>query len=328
MNKRIICYLLNVLWISLTIISCNRGNNTADQPSSGVPPGNDLVYALVNAYYGGSTANYGIYTNNYDTGGTQTPLIESGTVPFYYPNWTNEDKVYFLSNYQGETRKQIYSINFDGTNVQRISKDTLTEYSTLDFSSVNGRLLYNKNTGGNKQLCSNNLQMNDEKVLLSEAVNASWNPDGRTIIYSNSELNSNGEKIMNIFVMNADGTGISKVTSNTLPHLTYSTPFVSPNGSKIIYTSYRERLVTNTTLTSSLTDVYICNVDGSNEKRVTNSYPQTDFWYNANWAKDSKRVLLIHLGIRVPYTLRVRNTEDNSEIQAAYSWVMMDADIK
>ena len=170
--------------------------------------------------------------------------------------------------------------------------------------------------------------MNDEKVLLSGAVSASWSPDGRSIVYSNSELNNNGEKIMNLFLMNADGTGIIKITSNILPQLTYSTPFISPGGNKILYTSYRERLVTNTTLLSSLTDVYTCNINGSNEQRITNSYPQTESWYNANWSKDGKKMLLIYLYIRMPYSLVVRNTDNNSQIQATYSWGMMDADIK
>jgi len=326
LNTRIVYYLLTVLLI--TFISCNKGSNPADQPSFGVPAGNNVIYALGNGYYGGPADTYGIYTNNSDTGGTQTPLIESKKTAFYCPNWTNEDKVCFLSNYQGETKKQIYSINFDGTAVRRISNDTLSEYSTLDVSLVNGRLLYTRNTGGGKQLCSNNIQMNDEKVLLSGAVSASWSPDGRSIVYSNSELNNNGEKIMNLFLMNADGTGIIKITSNILPQLTYSTPFISPGGNKILYTSYRERLVTNTTLLSSLTDVYTCNINGSNEQRITNSYPQTESWYNANWSKDGKKMLLIYLYIRMPYSLVVRNTDNNSQIQATYSWGMMDADIK
>lgn len=314
--------------IGFTIVSCNRGTNPPRPPSSKVPPGNNLIYAIVTPNAGSGNVTYGIYTNNADTGGTQTPLIESQTITFHYPNWTNEDKVYFLSNLQGEASRQIYSINFDSTNIQRISKDLSTNYYTLDFSPVNGRFLYHKNTGGSKQLCTNNLQMDDEKVLLSQEVSASWHPDGRTIVYSNWELNSNGEKIMNLFRMNADGTGITRITSNTLPQLTYQTPFISPNGSKIIYTSYRDRLVTNTTLTSSLSDAYICDIDGSNEKRVTNSLPQTEFYYNGNWANDSKKALVIYKNIRLPYTLSVRSTENNSGAYAAYSWDIMDSDIK
>ena len=137
--------------------------------TSKIPPENNLLYTYSDSYYPGFANNYGIYTTS-DTGGTQAPLIESKSIAFRYPNWSNNDKIYFLSKYQGEARDQIYSINFDGTNVQRISKDTLTWYSTLDFSHITERFLYNKNTGsGLTQLCSNNLQMTDEKVLLSQS---------------------------------------------------------------------------------------------------------------------------------------------------------------
>ena len=331
MNPRIIYYLFNVLLIGITLLSCNKENDTPGESASKIPPGNNLLYTYSdNTSYAGflsNSPNYGIYTNS-DTGGTQTPLIVSKSVAFYYPNWSNNDKIYFLSKYQGETKKQIYSINFDGTNVQRISKDTLTEYTTLDFSHINERFLYNKNTGGLRQLCSNNVQMNDEKVLLSGAVTASWGPNGNNIIYGNFEQNNSGQYIMNLYLMNADGTGQNKITSNTVAQLTYSTPFISPDGNKIVYTSTRERLVNNTNYISSLTDAYTCNIDGSNEVRITNSVPQSDFWFNANWAKDSKRVLLFHYGIRIPYTLHIYNTDDHSVKFASSSWVMIDANIK
>jgi len=279
--------------------------------------------------------NYGIYTNS-DTGGTQTALIKSDSIAFHYPNWSNSDKIYFLSKYQGETRQQIYSINFDGTNVQRISKDTLTGYSTLDFSIITERFLYTKG-GGLGQLYSNNVQMNDEKVLLSDPVInswglgriASWSPNGKTVVYSNSERDINGQNILNLYLMNSDGTGKIKITTNTLPQVTYSTPFISPDGNKIVYTSTREREIGSSyNYTSTLTDVYTCNIDGTNEQRITTSYPQSDFWYNANWARDSKRVLLIHWGIRMLYTLYIFNTADNSKKLGIGTGITIDANIK
>jgi Tol biopolymer transport system component len=128
--------------------------------------------------------------------------------------------------------------------------------------------------------------------------------------------------------MNADGTGQNKITSNANAQLTYSTPFISPDGNKIVYTSTRARLVNNTSYISTLTDVYTCNIDGSNEARITNSVPQSDFWFNANWDKDSKRVLLIHHGIRIPYTLYIFNTADNTGKLATATWIKPGADIK
>ena len=338
MNKGIIYHLFSVLLIGITLSGCKKGSDAqSDAPvvaTSRIPPGNNLLYTYSDSYYPGFANSYGIYTNS-DTGGTQTPLIESKSIAFRYPNWSNNDKIYFLSKYQGETKEQIYSINFDGTNVQRISKDTLTRYSTLDFSHITERFLYNKNLGsGLTELCSNNLQMTDEKVLLSQSTIytrghdglGSWSPDGKTVVYSNSERNSNGQYIMNLYLMNADGTGQRNLTANTNFDTTYSTPFISPDGSKIVYTSSRKRLFGS--YYYGVTDVYTCNIDGSNEVRITNCAPQTEFWNNANWARDSKRVLLIYYGIRIPYTLYIFNTADNTRKLATATWIKLDADFK
>ena len=324
LNLRLIRYLFGILPISFALISCEKkppGGTNAN--ASQIPAGNNLLYArsLVD--------RFGIYTSS-DTGTTETPLIESQTVLFRHPNWGKGDRIYFLSGYYGETRTQVYSIDFNGTNIQRLSKDTLAEYAALDFSPVNERFLYGKNKAGISQLCTNNLSMNDEKVLLSGHAVGSWNPNGLNIVYSYSEPNSSGENVMNIYLMNADGTGKTKITGNTLrdPPATYLNPYISPNGNSIVYTSNRERQVTNTSLRSTLMDVYTCNIDGSNEQRITNSAPQSDFWYNANWAKDNKTVLVVHYSLRMPYTLHLRNTDDNSGKQVSFSYYPIHADIR
>lgn len=322
--KQRIFYFPVLLVIPFLYSSCKKDDSGTPR---GIPAGNNIVYTLEHGSYGGYIEKYGIYTCS-DTGGTETPLIESKTAAFLNPNWGPDEKIYFLSTYKGESRPQVYTINFNGTQVQRISNDTLAAFADLDVSPVNAKLLYNKHKEGITQLCSNNLLMNDEKVLLTDTVSATWSPDGSRIVYSRYLPNTVGQKVMNLYIMHADGTGQTKITNNTLQLFTYSTPFISPDGTKIVYTSARDRLVTNTTLTSFLTDVYTCNVDGSNEIRITNAVPQTDFWYNANWAADSERVLLFRYGFRLQHSMRVRNTRDNSEIHMPGFWTMISADIK
>ena len=337
MTLRLFRYLFGILPISFALIGCEKKPPDGTTPTaSKIPAGNNLLYAHGFGYYGGSVDRYGIYTSS-DTGSTETPLIESQTILFGYPNWGKGDKIYFLSCPLGGAGTQVYSIDFNGTNIQRLSKDTLAAYAALDFSPVNERFLYRKTKGGVKQLCSNNIGMNDEKVLLSRHASASWNPNGLNIVYSDSEPDSSGTNVMNIYLMNADGTGRTKITSNTGPSPTYFSPYISPDGKKIVYTSNRRREVTNhlfiingtDTLWSYLTDVYTCNIDGSHEQRITNSVPQSDFWYNANWAKDSKTVLVIHHGIRIMYDLRLRNTDDRSDRKSvSSSWLMIEAEMR
>ncbi len=169
--------------------------------------------------------------------------------------------------------------------------------------------------------------MNDEKVLLTDTVSASWSADGSRIVYSPSVQNTAGQKIMNLYRLNADSTRQIKITNNILEPFTYSNIFISSNGSKIVYTSWRERLVTNTSLTSSLMDVY-SNIDGSNETRITNSLPQSGFWLNGNWAMDNERILLFHAGIRILGSMSVQSTRDNSAKYLSSSWTRIYADLK
>lgn len=323
MNHRTV-YFLIIAFVSLYISSCEKDEKGG---TTGIPPGDNIVYALANSYYGGYSDKFGLYTTS-DTGGVQTPLIESATVAFLDPRWGADSKIYFISKYQGESRQQIYSVNFDGTQVKRISNDTLATFTNLDVSHVTQKVLYNKHKGSVIEFCSNNLPMNDERVLLADTVSARWSPDGSKIIYSRAVPNSAGQKVMNLFLMNADGTGVIKITNNTLGLFTYADPYISPDGTKIVYTSSRDRQFTSTPQTSYLTDVYTCNIDGSNETRVTNSVPQTDFWYNANWTTDSDRILIFQFGFRIQYSMRVRNIRDNSEKLLASSWTMIHADTR
>ena len=324
LNQRSISSFLVLLIISFLPIGCKKDHN--DNPRR-IPLGNNIIYTLEHGSYAGYIEKYGIYTCS-DTGSNQAPLIESKTIAFHNPRWGADEKIYFLSKYRGESRPQVYTINHNGTQVQRVSNDTLAIFADLDVSPLTQKLLYNKNKGGITQLCSNNLQMTDEKVLLPTGVSASWSPDGSRVIYSRSLPNATGQHLINLYIMNADGTGQTKITNNTLQLFTYSTPFISPDGTKIVYTSARDRLVTNTTLTSYLTDVYTCNIDGSNEIRISNAVPQTDFWYNANWAADNERVLIFRWGFRLQHSMRIRNTRDNSEKSVLGFWTTMSADIK
>ena len=130
--------------------------------------------------------------------------------------------------------------------------------------------------------------------------------------------------------MNADGTGTTVI--NNTSGATY--PYISPNGNRIVYTVTRHEAVPSSSIIAALSDIYTCNIDGSNLQRVIKSVPGsnhlygTDSLYNGNWAKDNKRVLLISHQARLPNYLNLFNTDDKSSTGVSHSWVNIDAKIK
>ncbi|MDX1672198.1 MAG: hypothetical protein R3211_07635 [Balneolaceae bacterium] len=81
-----------------------------------------------------------------------------------------------------------------------------------------------------------------------------WSPDGSKITFMSDMLEDNNE----IYVMNADGSGLKRLTANRWNDLA---PVWSPDGDKILFESIRE---------SGKHDVYLMDADGSNLRNVTN----------------------------------------------------------
>src|SRR5262249_17792051 len=81
--------------------------------------------------------------------------------------------------------------------------------------------------------------------------NPSWSPGGREIAFASTRDGNN-----NVYVMNADGSNQSRLTTNAADDWY---PSWSPDGSKLAFTSNRD----------GNTETYVMNTDGSGQTRVT-----------------------------------------------------------
>ena len=97
----------------------------------------------------------------------------------------------------------------------------------------------------------------------------SWAPDGTKLAFE-----SNRDGNMEVYVTNADGTGLVRLTNNAAFD---AAPAWSPDGTKIAFTSDRD----------GRNEIYVMNPDGSGVARVSNE--QADEWRPA-WSPDGRRI--------------------------------------
>ena len=96
-----------------------------------------------------------------------------------------------------------------------------------------------------------------------------WSPDGRRIAFE-SERDGNDE----IYVMNADGSGVARLTVNDAID---GSPAWSPDGQRIAFDSLRDDNF----------EVYLMNADGSGVTRLTNNDARD--WHPV-WSPDGRRI--------------------------------------
>jgi TolB protein len=97
-----------------------------------------------------------------------------------------------------------------------------------------------------------------------------WTPDGRIAFWSERD----GEKA--IFVMNTDGTNVTKLTSPYINSQCWSYQW-SADGTKIAFDSNRD----------GSWEIYTMNSDGSNVARLTNNQAQDQL---PEWSPDGTKI--------------------------------------
>lgn len=102
----------------------------------------------------------------------------------------------------------------------------------------------------------------------------------------------------NIFTMRTDGSAVAQLTHDAAPDFS-TLPAWSPDGSKIAYTSNRDR-------SSTGLDIWVMNADGSSPTRLTNA------------AGQNARPAWSHDGTKIAFS----STRDTGALDKAEIWVM------
>ncbi|ACM19459.1 biopolymer transport periplasmic beta-propeller repeat protein, TolB-related [Geotalea daltonii FRC-32] len=162
-------------------------------------------------------------------------------------------KTAFVSTASGN--KEIYLMDYDGYNVQRLTKNGSINLNP-DFSPSGKELIYTSYKRRNPDLYRRELLTGAEARISSHPginVTGAWSPDGTRIALAMSK-DGNSE----IYTISKDGKQVVRLTKNEAIDVS---PAWSPDGSRIAFVS--DRL--------GKPQIFVMNADGSHVTRLTTS---------------------------------------------------------
>ncbi len=179
-------------------------------------------------------------------------------------------KIAFVSRRSGN--KEIYLMDYDGHNVQRITANGAINLNP-DFSPSGKEIVYTSYKRGNPDLYRRDLFSTAEARISSHPginITGAWSPDGGRIALALSK-DGNAE----IYTISKDGKQMNRLTRNGAID---TSPAWSPDGSRIAFLS--DRL--------GKPQIFVMNADGSNQYRLTTSGA-----YNVSpsWSPKGDRIL-------------------------------------
>jgi len=196
-------------------------------------------------------------------------------------------KIVFMSDRDGPDpvghlgRQEIYIMNPDGSDQTRLTENDVRE-STPVLSPDGRRIAFAEEIGGGIDIFIMNVDgtgtrrltnMTDERL---GARGPAWSPDGTKLAFR-SYVNPD------IYVINADGTGLVNLTKRPEPD---GSPEWSPDGRRIAFVSVPDRRPT----------LYVMNADGSNPVPLSvesDVKPGEGFWPAPAWSPNGRRIAFV-----------------------------------
>ena len=151
-------------------------------------------------------------------------------------SWTPDGSKIIFSYLQGAEvgiiSYKLYSIDYDGKNRIVISD----KYAGGQAISPDGsKIIFPFNEDSLFGVVILNFPQFDNPLFIytgsAGAYDLNWSPEGKEIIFSRRETSS---ELNSIFIMNSDGTNISKIINNK-SSLSYKYPFFSSDANRIIF---------------------------------------------------------------------------------------------
>ena len=182
---------------------------------------------------------------------------------------------------------EIYVMNADGTGVVRLTDNSYWDYPVA-WSPDGSRILFMRDPDGGEyepedmEIYVMNADGTGVVRLTNNSVYDSpsgWSPYGNRILFSSDRDGDGGEydsSDREIYVMNADGTGVVRLTDNSVYDWAAGW---SPDGTRILFSSVRD---------GDDREIYVMNADGTGVVRLTHN---SVYDWPAGWSPDGSRIL-------------------------------------
>ena len=235
--------------------------------------------------------NREIYVMNAD--GSGVTRLTDNTYGDTNPNMSPDGRrIAFQSTRDGN--REIYVMNVDGSGQTRLT-DTEGSNQEPSWSPDGRRIAFQSTRDRNWEIYVMNVDGSGQiRLTDDEAIDLypSWSPDGRIAFQSDRDKN---EEKTGIFVMNSDGSGVTRVNPNSWDFR----PSWSPDGRRFAIVNYY----------GGSSEIAVVNADGSGETRLTDN-EETDI--NPSWSPDG-RIVFSHTSREGKYGIYVVNANGTGE---------------
>jgi Tol biopolymer transport system component len=198
----------------------------------------------------GPNGAHSIYTMNLDGSDIKRITEGTGRNPSYSPDGST---IVYQSDREGG-REHLWAVPVNGGEPRQITRGTQND-TAPNWSRDGTRIVYQSDAGGGvTHIFTVDARGGTPRQLTDGAARDNrpvWSPDGKQIAFARFENNQ-----WNIYVMNADGSNIRKLTDGTFN----INPSWSPDGKQIIFQSDRE---------NGQQQVFVMPAEGGDARRVT-----------------------------------------------------------
>lgn len=246
----------------------------------------------------------------------------------WLPRWSHDgEKIVFASSRNpdgtdtvntttntGTNTSNVWVVNADGTNLTALT--TINAASTIRTSNPvwspdDTKIAFysQRNLDGSNSASAtgvNNIwAINDDGTGLTaltsttasgaDSFNPQWSPDGSKVtFYSKRKVDGsdtvNTNNTFNIWLVDADGTNLTALTTVTAASATSSSPRWSPDGSKIVYTSRRNLDGSDTGTVNGAFNIWLINADGTGSSSLTTVTTSGANGLGPQWSPDGSKV--------------------------------------
>ena len=182
-----------------------------------------------------------------------------------------EAKIAFYSFRDGNY--EIYTMDSDGSNQTRLTFNDAPD-STPVWSPNGSQIVFDSERDGNEEVYVMNADGKNQRNLTRHPASdgyPSWSPDGNQIVFRSNRSAKEGERKLEIYVMDTDGGNVKQITDVGWA----SRPRWSPDGEWILFEAG---------------EIYAIRPDGTDKWQVSN--PRFDaLMLLGGWSPDGKQVL-------------------------------------